>query len=146
MSTETNKAIVRRIGEQVWNERRRELFKEFYVENAVLHSTGAPSGVGSGLGLEGIKTAYDRLLNAFPDIQITTDDIIAEGDKVVSRWTLRGTHQGELRGIPATGKQVTQSGMSIFRLDNARIVEVWVLADNMSLMQQLGAIPTPEEV
>ena len=62
------------------------------------------------------------------------------------RWTLRGTHQGELGDIPATGKQVTQSGMSIFRLDNARIVEVWVLADNMSLMQQLGVIPVPEAI
>lgn len=145
MSTETNKAIVQRYLEQVWNERRRELFEEFYVENVVLHSTGAPSGPGLGPGLEGIKTAYDRLLNAFPDIQITNDDVIAEGDKVVARWTLRGTHQGELRGIPATGKQVTQSGISIFCLDNARIVEVWVQADNMSLMQQLGVIPTPEE-
>lgn len=146
MSTETNKAIVQRYGEQVWNERRRDFFEEFYVENAVLHGTGAPSGPRLGSGLEGIRTAYDRLLNAFPDIQITNDDVIAEGDKVVARWTLRGTHQGELRGIPATGKQVTQSGMSIFRLDNARIVEVWVQADNMSLMQQLGVIPAPEEV
>jgi steroid delta-isomerase-like uncharacterized protein len=143
MSTETNKAIVRRIGEQIWNEQRREQFEEFYVENAVLHSTGAPSGVGSGLGLEGIKTAYDKLLSAFPDIQLTTDDLIAEGDKVVSRWTLHGTHQGELMGIPVTGKQVTQSGTSIFRLDNARVVEVWVYADNLGLMQQLGAIPAP---
>ena len=142
MSTETNKAIVRRIGKQLWNEQRRELFEEFYVENVVHH--GTPSGPRLGPGVEGIKTAYDRLLNAFPDIQITNDDVIAEADKVVVRWTLRGTHKGELGDIPPTGKQVTQSGMSIFRLDNARIVEVWVVADNMSLMKQLGVIPTPE--
>ena len=138
MSTETNKAIVERYGEQVWNERRRELFEEFYIENVVHH------GIPSVPGLEGIKIGYDRTLNAFPDLRVTGDDVIAEGDKVVTRWTMRGTHQGELTGIPATGKQVTQSGVSIFRLANARIVEVWVLADNMSLMQQLGVIPAPD--
>lgn len=137
MSTETNKAIVQRYGEQVWNMRRRELFEEFYVENVVHH------GIPSVPGLQGIKEGYDRTLKALPDIQLTDDDVIAEDDKVVVRWTIRGTHKGELMGIPGTGKQVTQSGISIFRLANARIVELWLLADNLSLMQQLGVIPTP---
>jgi len=139
MSTETNKAFILRYSEQIWNEHRRELWEEFCAENVVHH------GIPAGPGLEGMKEGYDMSLNAFPDIQITTDDAIAEGDKVVTRWTIRGTHQGEMMGIPGTGKQVTQSGVTVFRLANARIVELWYLADNLSLMQQLGAIPSPGE-
>lgn len=137
MSTETNKAIVRRYTEQIWNERQRELWEEFCAENVVHH------GIPAGPGLEGMKEGYDMSLNAIPDIQLTIDDAIAEGDKVVIRWTMWGTHQGELLGIPGTGKQVTQSGVTTYRLADARIVEVWFLADNVSLMQQLGIIPTP---
>lgn len=62
-------------------------------------------------------------------------------DKVVVRWTSRGTHQGELYGIPATGKQFTNSGMTIYRLANAKITELWFIGDNMGLMQQLGVVP-----
>lgn len=138
MSTETNKAIVQRYTEQVWNQQRRELFEEFIAENVVHH------GIPASPGLEGMKQGYDMSLKASPDLQLTIDDAIAEGDKVVARWTSRGTHQGELLGIPGTGKQMTQSGVSIYRLANARIVELWFLADNMSLMQQLGVIPTPD--
>jgi len=138
MSTATNKAIVHRYHEQVWNEHQRELLAEFIAENVVHH------GVPAAPGLQGMKEGFDRILNAFPDIQLTIDDAIAEDDQVVTRWTSRGTHRGELLGIPATGKEVTQSGASIFRLANARIVELWFYPDNMSLMQQLGVIPTLE--
>lgn len=138
MSTETNKAIVRRYTEKVWNEHRRELFEEFVAENVVHH------GIPAGPGLEEMKAGYEVALNAIPDIQIALDDVIAEGDKVVTRWMMRGTHQGELMGIPATGKQLTQSGVSIFRLANARIVELWFHPDNLGLMQQLGVVPTPD--
>ena len=138
MSTETNKAIIRRYHEQVWNERRRELFEEFVTENVVPH--GTPGGP----GLEGIKQGYDMAVNAFPDAQQTIEDVIAEGDKVVVRWMSRATHQGELLGIPGTGQQVTLSGVTIYRLDDARIVEMWYHPDNLSLMQQLGVIPAPD--
>ena len=80
-------------------------------------------------------------LNAFPDIKISIDDEIAEGDKVVFNWTSRGTHQGELYGIPATGKQVTNTGMTIYRLENAKIAELWFIGDNLGMMQQLGVVP-----
>jgi steroid delta-isomerase-like uncharacterized protein len=135
MSTDTNKAIVQRYTEQVWNQQRRDLFEEFIAENVVHH------GIPASPRLEGMKQGYDMSLKASPDIQLTIEDAIAEGDKVVARWTGRGTHQGELLGIPGTGKQVTQSGVSIYRLADARIVELWFMADNMSLMQQLGVVP-----
>jgi len=137
MSTETNKAVIRRYFEQVWKQDRPDLFEEFIADNVVHH------GIEQVPGLEGMKAGYAMSLQAFPDLQLTIDDEIAEDDKVVIRWTLKATHQGELMGIPGTGKKVMQSGFSIFRLANAKVVELWFLADNMSMMQQLGVIPTP---
>ena len=81
--------------------------------------------------------------NTFPDFHQTVEDDFAEGDKVVHRWTISGTHQGEFLGIPATGKQVANSGMSIFRIAGGKFVELWVESDNMTLMQQLGVLPAP---
>lgn len=133
MSAETNKAIVRRLYDQVWTGRRPDLFEEFYDEDFVHHSHLAP-------GLEGLKQFYAISLQAFPDIQIAVEAAIAEGDRVVTRWTLKGTHQGEVLGIPPTGKLVTQTGAAIFRLAGARIVEAWYFTDNLSLMQQMGVI------
>jgi steroid delta-isomerase-like uncharacterized protein len=141
MSTETNKAICRRMHEQLWNEQRVDLVQEFYTEDQVQHIAGSPP---SPLGLESYKEVLIMALAAFPDIQLTVDDEIAEGDKVVFRWTMTATHQGEFMGIPATGKQITRSGSAIYRLDKAKIAELWFFADNLEFMQQLGAIPTPE--
>jgi len=138
MSTDTNKAIVRRIVQQMWNEQRHDLIEEFFSENVIEHIIGTPSTT----GLDSIKDGLAISLKAFPDLQLRIDDEFAEGDKVVLRWTLRGTHQGELMGIPATGKKVTHSGFGVYRMDNAKVAELWFLADNMGLMQQLGVIPT----
>ena len=80
---------------------------------------------------------------AFPDLHTTFEDQIAEGDKVVARVTIRGTHQGEFQGIPATGKEVAFGGILIDHYQDGKVVEHWVQMDMMGLMQQLGAIPTP---
>jgi steroid delta-isomerase-like uncharacterized protein len=141
MSTETNKAICRRMLEQLWNEHRVDLVQEFFAEDVVQHVVGGPE---MPPGPEELKEVLTVTLAAFPDIQLTVDDEIAEGDKVVFRWTMTATHQGGLMGIPATGKQITRSGAAIYRLDNAKIAELWFFADNLEFMQQLGAIPTPE--
>jgi steroid delta-isomerase-like uncharacterized protein len=81
---------------------------------------------------------------AFPDRQVTIDDVIAEGDRVVVRTTLNGTHQGKMQGIPATGNLVTQPSITIFRLANGKIAEGWYSTDNLGMMQQLGVIPSPK--
>ncbi len=81
---------------------------------------------------------------AFPDGQMTIEDLVAEGDRVVARTTFNGTHQGEMQGIPATGKAVSVSGITIFRLDNGKIAEGWLVNDNLGLMQQLGVIPATQ--
>jgi len=137
MSTETNKATVRRMVEQVWNERRFDLIDEFFTEDIVSHVVGFPSSA----GLEETREGLVMNLNAFPDLKISIDDEIAEGDKVLFSWTSRGTHQGDLYGIPATGKQVTNTGMTIYRLVNTKIAELWFIGDNMGMMQQLGVVP-----
>jgi len=78
---------------------------------------------------------------AFPDVHFTIEDQIAEGDRVVTRWTARGTHQGPLVGIPPTSKQVTMSGIAIYRLVDGKIVEQWGVNDMLGLLQQLGVVP-----
>ena len=137
MSTETNKAIVRRLEEQVWNKHRLDLFEEFYTEDTILHAASFPSRS----GLQAVKEDVAMMLNVYPDIQVAEEDMIAEGDEVVLRWTMRGTHQGELLGIPPTGNQVTSSGVTIFRLVNGKIAEEWFWPDNLNSFQQMGVIP-----
>ncbi|MFN2122681.1 MAG: ester cyclase [Candidatus Promineifilaceae bacterium] len=139
MSIETNKAIVRRYFDQVLNEQRHDLAEEFLAENIELQGTGlAP-------GLDAVKQFLTMITAAFPDAHYTVEDMVAEGDRVVARTSFNGTHQAEMQGIPATGKKVSIPGITIFRLDNGKIAEGWVLNDNLSMMQQLGAIPVPQE-
>lgn len=139
MSIETNKATVRRYIEQVLNEQRHDLAEEFLVKNIELRGTGLPAG------LEAVKQWLTMFATAFPDGYTTIEDVVAEEDRVVARHTLTGTHQGEMEGIPATGKRVSIVGITIFRLDNGKIAEGWVANDHLGMMQQLGVIPTPQE-
>jgi steroid delta-isomerase-like uncharacterized protein len=135
MSNETNIAVVRRYFDQVFNQGRHDLADEFLSEDVELHGTGlAP-------GLEAVKGWLSMFAVAFPDQQTKIDEVIAEEDRVVVRTTLKATHQGEMQGIPATGKAVRMPAITIFRLDNGRIVEGWLAADNLNLMQQLGVLP-----
>ena len=138
MSTATNKAIVRRYFEQVFTEQRHDLVEEFLADNIELHGSGlAP-------GLEVVKQWFTMFVEAFPDQQMTIDDAVAEGDRVVVRTTFSGSHHGEIQGIPATGKTVSMPGITIFRLANGKIAEGWLVNDNLSMMQQLGVIPAPQ--
>jgi steroid delta-isomerase-like uncharacterized protein len=137
MSTETNKATVRRMIERVWNEHRLDLVEEFFSEDVILHSAGLPTSS----GLETLREATAMGLKAFPDQKLTIEGEIAEGDIVAAHWTVTGTHKGELMGIPPTGKQFTHAGMTFYRLANAKIVETWFLADTLGQMQQLGLVP-----
>jgi steroid delta-isomerase-like uncharacterized protein len=138
MSTETNKAIVRRYHEQVIVAGRADLLDEFLVEDIAFHGTQLPPG------LEAVRHWVAAQAAAFPDRQITIDDMIAEGDSVVVRMTFSATHLGDMEGIPATGNRLSQPSISIFRLANGKIVEGWWAVDNLSMMQQLGVILTPQ--
>ena len=90
---------------------------------------------------EGWYQAHTMFLTAFPDLEINIEDEVGEGDKVVTRWTIQGTHQGELMGMPATGKRVSVGGISTDRIANGKVVEHWAEIDMLGMMQQLGVAP-----
>ena len=137
MSTEDNKALIQRVNEEGLNQHNPALVDETCAPNFVFHN-----GSRTIQGLPVYKRYIAQFFRAFPDIQFTTEDLIAEGDIVAVRRTFRGTHKGSLMGIPPTGKQVTITGTSIMRIANGKILEEWI---NSDLMQQLGVTPTPEQ-
>jgi steroid delta-isomerase-like uncharacterized protein len=94
-------------------------------------------------GPQGAKANVQKYLAAFEDARITVDDQIADGDKVATRWTGRGTHTGELAGIAPTGKEITVTGLTLSRLENGMIVEEWTTWDTLGMLVQLGAVPAP---
>src|SRR3989449_7959196 len=138
-STQTNQASVRRFYDEVFNKKNRAAIDEFIAPNQVDHA--APPGTPG--GLEGAKQTLTMYLTAFPDLYFTVEDIIAEGDKVVTRLTARGTQQGEFMGIPPTGKHATVTAIDINRFAGGKSVEHWLNMDTLGLLQQLGAIPAP---
>ena len=139
MSTEDNKALVRRFYDEVFNNKNMAGVDAFVAPNVIDHSLppGAPGEI------EGVRQTITMFLTAFPDLHLTLEDIIAEGDKVVVRWTMRGTHQGASLGMPPTGKQFTLPGISLVRLDEGMAAETWVSFDQLVMLQQLGLAPAP---
>ena len=142
MSTETNKAVSRRFLEEVFGKGKLNVLDEIIAKDHVNSGPGTLPGLPT--GPEGSKQLVTVYRNAFPDVHFTIDEQIAEGDKVVTRWTGHGTHKGELAGIPPTGKSSTVTGMSVDRIVNGKIVESWGIFDQFGMMQQLGVIPLPE--
>ncbi len=136
MSTKQNKAIVCRFIDEAYNKRNLTVGDELLAANVVLHVSNSDIK-----GLEGWKQYAGSFLDGFSEIVISVKDTIAEGDKVVTRWTGHGTHKGELAGIPATGKSATVTGMGVDRIVNGKIVESWGIFDQFGMMQQLGVIP-----
>jgi len=142
MSTESNKAVARRFLEEVFGQGKLAVADEIVALDYVNRGPGALPGLPP--GPEGSKQLVMVYRNAFPDVQFTIDEQIAEGDKVMTRWTARGTHKGELAGIPPTGKSATVTGMGVDRIVNGKIVESWGVFDQFGMLQQLGVIPKPE--
>ncbi len=136
MSTGQNKALALRIFEEVWNQGNLAAVDELTAPNLVFHNAAqmhyAP---------EGFKQFVMIYRHAFPDTHFTVEDVIAEGDTVVARWSVRGTHKGELLGIPPTGKQITVTGITINLIANGKSVETWAEFDALGMLQQLGVIP-----
>jgi steroid delta-isomerase-like uncharacterized protein len=140
MSTEQNKTISRRIFDEVWNKGNLAVVDETSAPTLVNHFT--PPGIPAGrVGFKQFAQVYRA---GFPDLHFTIDDMIAEGDKVVTRFTATGTHTGELFGMPATGKKATVTGITIARYDaTGKSAEVWTNFDQLGMLQQLGVVPTP---
>jgi len=136
-SAERNKATIRRFIEEVWNKGDLAVVDELVPASGVAHIAGTPDLVGP----EATKQYVAMYRNAFPDTRLVLDELIAEGDRVVCRWTGSGTHQGEFQGTAATGKRVSIGGMLICRVADDKLIETWGEFDALGMMQQLGAVP-----
>jgi len=135
--SEENKALERRIYEEIYNKKNMGAVEQFCATDWVCH----PSLPGMPPGLDGMKQMAYADNKAFPDMQVKLEDVIAEGDKVACRWTATATHKGEFMGMPATNKPVTITGIHIDRIAGGKIVETWNYSDMMGVMQQLGMKP-----
>lgn len=133
---EANKALVRRLYEEVFNDRRLEVVDELAAEDYEEHDP-LP---GQGAGREGLKQRVTMLVEGLSP-RFTLHDVIAEADRVVVRWTNDATHSGTFLGIPPTGRTCSVAGIDIYRLDGNRIAEHWHVVDQLSMLQQLGLLP-----
>ena len=131
------KAFVRSTVEAIWRTGDAKLIDEHMAPTYVLHKP--PTGFSP--NREGLKAIVQAMHSAFPDLRMTVEDVIAEGDKVVQRRVYQGTHQGELFGIPATGKSVSVSQIIVSRVADGKFVEEWAETDFLGMLQQLGVVP-----
>ena len=132
MSTESNKALVRRHYEEVLTGKNLAVIDELYAPVIAL-------GSGASIEREQFKAVAGMMHAAFPDVVVTVQDQIAEGDKVVTRWTAQATHQGDFMGVPATGRRGVAKAIHIHQIVDGRIAVLWEEFDMFGLMQQLGA-------
>jgi len=142
MTSEQNKTIVRRAFEEPWKGNL-DVIDELIATQYIGHDPANPEPL---RGPAGVKEFVSTYRAAFPDARITVEQQLAEGDLVATRWTGRGTHEGELMGITETGKSVTVSGLTISRLEGGKIVEEFLNWDTFGMMQQLGAVPALAQV
>ena len=139
--SEDNKAITRRLIEEAFVGGNLDLVDELVAPGYESHDPATPPDLRNGPA--GVKALIQGYRAAFPDLQITIDQQLADGDYVITRWTGNGTHEGELMGIAATGTHATITGIAIDRIEDGKIAETWENWDTFGLMQQLGAIPAP---
>lgn len=132
MQAEDNKQLLRRFEDQVWNRHNPAVLDELCAPDYLAHMPGNRL-------LD--RTAHRQIIalfqKAFPDCEVTTDELIAEGERVAWRWTFRGTHQGEFHGLPPTGRYVTMNGISMLQIRDGKVLKSWHQGDNQVLMQQL---------
>lgn len=136
MSTEINKNNVRRVFEEGINQRSIAVLDELLAPDYINHNMPTPMP-----GPEGLKAVLGVFLTAFPDFHVTVEEVLGEGDKVVSQGYFTGVHQSDFQGIPPTGRHVKVGYIDLWRVENGKLVENWVQLDMMGLMQQLGVIP-----
>ncbi len=139
MTLDENKAVVRRFGEEVLNQKRLASIDELCQRNYI-ELDPAP---GQEQGAEGLKKWFAKVFTAFPDMNWTIEEQVAEGEHVITRWTWRGTHRAELFGIPPTNRPVKVSAWTSDHIVNGKIVDSRFAMDMLSMMQQMGVIPQP---
>jgi steroid delta-isomerase-like uncharacterized protein len=143
MSLEEKKAVVYRLNDEIWNQKNADAVDEIFAPDIVIYRSGRPVIQGTEILRQWVAN-FAR--NTWGDSRATIDEIVTEGDLVVTRWTVQGTHAGEWRGIAPTGKPVTITGMAFHRVVDGKIMELWAEEDWLGVMQQIGALPTPASV
>lgn len=136
-----NKQIAHRFMEECWNKGSLNMVSEFLSANCRYHDPVFPHLTS---GADNIRSHIENCRRGFPDMRITIDDTIAEGNEVVHHWTVTGTHKGQFLGLAPTNKKATVSGTSIFRIENSKISEQWSDWNLMTLMEQLGIAAAPK--
>ena len=139
--SEQNKQLIRRVFEEVYNQGNLDVVEELASRDFVAHSPTEDVH-----GTDGVKQFVTDLRTAFPDLHTTIEDLIAEGDRVVARFTATGTHTGPYKGIPPTGKHGKITGIDIERIVDGKSVECWTNTDDLGMLQQLGVVPMPGQV
>lgn len=142
MDTTTSKSLAQAQYDRIWSGGDYSAISELYTEDCRMHDPMFPSAVAGRQGVRSLIGAYRR---AFPNLTFSVEDQIAERDRVVTRWTARGTHLHELLGIAATGRQIEVTGSTIARLEAGRVAEAWVHWDRTALFKQLGVVREPAE-
>ena len=127
---------------EIWNEANLTILNEVYTQDLVRHDCGAPEDI---VGLENIKSYLQNFFNAFPDLNVTVDETIVAGNKLVQRWTLSGTNTGPMGDMPPTGKNVKVSGVSVVHMVNGKAVEIWDFYNVLNMYQQLGFTLIPPQ-
>jgi predicted ester cyclase len=138
MSTEENKAIVRRFLEGIFSQGNPDVVDELAAPGFVVHD---PSSEAGEVDAQGVKESIAWSHSAFPDLRVTIEDQVAEGGKVATRWTVRGTHQGEMMGAAPTGNQVTFTGTQTDYISGGKLVESWSNWDTLGMLRQIGTVP-----
>lgn len=134
--SEDNKTLYSRMTEKVWNNGGKAV-EEFYAPDVLIHSAapGLPTGI------DGVRATISMIRGGISGFELGIQFMLADGDKVAAHWTMTGTHSGELMGVPATGKPIDFHGMSVVRIEDGKVAEIWGVSDGLGLMQQLGAFP-----
>lgn len=140
-TTTTNRDIQRRMIEDVWGDGELGLIDEFVADDYVEHNTAAPDDI---RGPEGYRENVEMVRAAFPDMDVRTENLVAEGERVGYQYTIVGTHEGPLMGIEPTGKTIEIAGMGLAQFDDGQLVESWSNVDVLGMMQQLGVVDPPE--
>jgi steroid delta-isomerase-like uncharacterized protein len=138
MSAESNKALSRRLLEEAFNAGNIDVVDELVTTDVVNHDAALPEAM---IGPDAAKASIRGYRTAFPDLRITIEEQIADEQGVATRWSAKGTQEGELMGMPASGKQATVTGITIDRIVDGRIAESWTNWDTLGMLQQLGVVP-----
>jgi steroid delta-isomerase-like uncharacterized protein len=139
MSTDTHKIITRRYFEDLWNRQDHSAAAELVAPDAVGHVAGT-----SFRGLDALRQRVETLCQVYANPRFTVEDQIAEGDRVAVRWTFTGRQVGAFMGVPPAGREVRITGINLFRLAAGQIAEIWLNADDLGELQQLGVLPIPQ--